>query len=43
VAAAHVGHQLGLVVERLSGVDSGHAELLGSIQDWLDTLESTRG
>jgi len=35
--------RLGLVVERLSGVETGHAELLGSIQDWLDTLESSRG
>jgi AcrR family transcriptional regulator len=43
VVALLTSFQLGLVVERLSGVETGHAELLGSIQDWLDTLESSRG
>jgi TetR/AcrR family transcriptional regulator len=35
--------QLGVVVERLTGVDTGHAELFASIQAWLDRLEAQRG
>jgi AcrR family transcriptional regulator len=42
VVALLTSFQLGLVVERLSGVETGHAELLGSIQDWLDAQEATR-
>jgi TetR/AcrR family transcriptional regulator len=40
VVAAVTSFQLGLIVEGLSGVTKGHAELLAWIQGWLDALES---
>jgi TetR/AcrR family transcriptional regulator len=42
MVAAVTSFQLGLIVERLSGVDEGHDELLAWIQDWLDGLEAER-
>jgi TetR/AcrR family transcriptional regulator len=39
MTAAVPSFQLGMIVERLSGVDEGHDELLAWIQDWLDGLE----
>jgi TetR/AcrR family transcriptional regulator len=40
--AAVTSFQLGLIVERLSGVDEGHDELLAWVQDWLDSLEAAK-
>jgi AcrR family transcriptional regulator len=33
----------GYAMERLEGIDTGHAELLGWIERWLDGLEAKRG
>jgi TetR/AcrR family transcriptional regulator len=40
IVAAVTSFQLGLIVEGLSGVEEGHAELLAWIQQWLDALEA---
>lgn len=42
VVAAVTSYQLGLIVEGLSGVEEGHAELLEWIQRWIDGLEAAR-
>ncbi len=42
VVAAVTSFQLGLIVEGLSGVEEGHAELLDWIQHWIDDLEAKR-
>ena len=42
IVAAVTSFQLGLIVEGLSGVEEGHAELLAWIQQWLDALEANR-
>ncbi len=42
IVAAVTSFQLGLIVEGLSGVESGHAELLDWIQRWIDALETGR-
>lgn len=39
IVAAVTSFQLGLIVEGLSGVESGHQELLDWIQRWIDDLE----
>ena len=39
IVAAVTSFQLGLIVEGLSGVESGHQELLDWIQQWIDGLE----
>jgi hypothetical protein len=40
--AAVTSFQLGLIVEGLSNVNEGHAELLDWIQNWVDSLEAAR-
>lgn len=40
IVAAVTSFQLGLIVEGLSGVESGHQELLDWIQRWIDDLET---
>jgi AcrR family transcriptional regulator len=40
IVAAVTSFQLGLIVEGLSGVESGHQELLDWIQKWIDGLEA---
>jgi TetR/AcrR family transcriptional regulator len=40
VVAMVTSFQLGLIVERLSGVEAGHNTLLRSIEDWLESLEA---
>jgi TetR/AcrR family transcriptional regulator len=40
IMALLMSMQLGIVVERLSGVETGHTELFASIQAWLDEHES---
>jgi AcrR family transcriptional regulator len=40
IVAAVTSFQLGLIVEGLSGVESGHQELLDWIQQWIDGLEA---
>jgi AcrR family transcriptional regulator len=40
IVAAVTSFQLGLIVEGLSSVDSGHQELLDWIQRWIDDLEA---
>jgi AcrR family transcriptional regulator len=42
VAAAAGTFQLGIIVERLSGVDEGHQELLTWVQSWIDSLETAK-
>jgi len=42
IVAAVTSFQLGLIVEDLSDVQVGHAELLAWIQNWLDTLKASR-
>ena len=42
VVAAVTSYQLGLIVEGLSGVEEGHAELVDWIQRWVDELEAKR-
>jgi hypothetical protein len=42
IAAAVTSFQLGLIVEGLSSVTEGHAELLDWIQDWVDSLEADK-
>ncbi len=42
IVAAVTSFQLGLIVEGLSSVDEGHAELLDWIQNWVDSLEAAR-
>ncbi len=42
IVAAVTSYQLGLIVEGLSGVEEGHAELVDWIQRWVDTLEADR-
>jgi AcrR family transcriptional regulator len=41
IVAAVTSFQLGLIVEGLSGVEEGHAELLDWIQRWIDDLEAS--
>jgi AcrR family transcriptional regulator len=41
IVAAVTSFQLGLIVEGLSGVEEGHAELLDWIQQWIDDLEAS--
>jgi hypothetical protein len=33
----------GMMLERLSGISEGHRELLGAIDQWLETLEAQKG
>jgi AcrR family transcriptional regulator len=42
IVAAVTSFQLGLIVEGLSDVESGHRELLDWIQAWIDDLEAAR-
>jgi hypothetical protein len=42
IVAAVTSFQLGLIVEGLSSVNEGHAELLDWIQDWVDSLKAAR-
>jgi AcrR family transcriptional regulator len=42
IVAAVTSFQLGLIVEGLSSVDEGHAELLDWIQLWVDELEANK-
>jgi AcrR family transcriptional regulator len=42
IVAAVTSFQLGLIVEGLSDVDTGHRELLDWIQTWIDGLEAAR-
>jgi AcrR family transcriptional regulator len=42
IVAAVTSFQLGLIVEGLSSVDDGHAELLDWIQVWVDSLEANK-
>jgi AcrR family transcriptional regulator len=42
IVAAVTSFQLGLIVEGLSSVDVGHAELLDWIQVWVDSLEANK-
>lgn len=42
IVAAVTSFQLGLIVEGLSGVETGHEELLTWIQTWIDGLEAAR-
>jgi AcrR family transcriptional regulator len=42
IVAAVTSFQLGLIVEGLSGVETGHEELLDWIQHWIDGLEAGR-
>jgi AcrR family transcriptional regulator len=42
IVAAVTSFQLGLIVEGLSSVDEGHAELLDWIQVWVDSLEANK-
>jgi AcrR family transcriptional regulator len=42
IVAAVTSFQLGLIVEGLSSVNEGHAELLDWIQSWVDSLEAAR-
>jgi hypothetical protein len=42
IVAAVTSFQLGLIVEGLSNVNEGHAEVLDWIQDWVDSLEAAR-
>ncbi len=42
IVAAVTSFQLGLIVEGLSSVDEGHAELLDWIQVWVDSLEADK-
>lgn len=42
IVAAVTSFQLGLIVEGLSNVSEGHAELLDWIQNWVDSLEAAR-
>ena len=42
IVAAVTSYQLGLIVEGLSGVEEGHAELVDWIQRWVDGLEAAR-
>jgi AcrR family transcriptional regulator len=41
IVAAITSFQLGLIVESLSGVETGHEELLDWIQQWIDGLDSS--
>ena len=42
IVAAVTSFQLGMIVEGLSNVNEGHAELLDWIQNWVDSLEAAR-
>ncbi len=42
IVAAVTSFQLGLIVEGLSSVNEGHAELLDWIQAWVDSLEANK-
>jgi AcrR family transcriptional regulator len=42
IVAAVTSFQLGLIVEGLSDVETGHKELLDWIQTWIDGLEAAR-
>jgi AcrR family transcriptional regulator len=42
IVAAVTSFQLGLIVEGLSDVETGHKELLDWIQNWIDGMEATR-
>ena len=42
IVAGVTSFQLGLIVEGLSNVSEGHAELLDWIQNWVDSLEAAR-
>ena len=42
IVAAVTSFQLGLIVEGLSNVNEGHAELLDWIQNWVDSLEAAK-